>query len=411
MNIPQSIQERIIHDRWKNFARVHGITLGNNKSICINNIEEAATNEDSINLALHSFVAEEIARGKNRYMYICLFHPSKKLDLQNKSHIENIISTKFNCSLGLNELLNSYAPTSNDLEKPNLVYCKASFKTLDNGIKVLDKISLCFKEFYKIEAFVHEGNRISSKIETDYIWCDIQISKQMVIVKSKDESKSTKKIRNAEGICQRYQSMIFEFFNLGEKLSVGEINNTIYKIYKEFTDTAEREFKNQVDPFKGRILSFSNEIASELNLIDATYPLNIPIRIQRLFERSLIQQNFDKYLNFFTGKKGIVTRLFFSDESGATVNARSGDKSKEGIAVADIYFDTRETIDEIKALDIIWVTWFIQNNDQLIKKSKTKIFVSTKNFVVHFLYDYVLEEEENYVFSNIEEFKNKVLPQ
>lgn len=410
MNIPQTIIDRITYDSWKSFARVHNIPLGQVKDVCIENIREAAQSDASLEIALHSFIAEEISRGKNRYMHICLFDPSKKRFLQNKQQIEDILLLKFNNSLGTNELLQPYTPSSNDIDKFKLIYSNLECTNSESGLDIPNKISLCFQEFYKIDSFTHAGNVIPSKIETDYIWCDIHLNKQMVIVKSKDTSTSNRQTRIAEIICSKYQNIIFENFSLGEMLSVGEFNNTLYKIYKDFTDTAEREFKNKLEPFKEKIMTLTEEISSELELTSPTYPLNIPLRIQRLFERSLIQQNFDRYTNFFIGKKGIVTRLFFSDESGATVNARSGDQSKEGIAVADIYFDTRETIDEIKALEIIWVTWFVQRNDEFIVNSKTKIFVSNKSFVVHFLYNYVSEEEENYVFSNIEEFRRKILP-
>lgn len=409
MEIPQSIVDRITNNRWRTFAKSIEVGLGILKEDCIKNINTAITNDNNPKNALLEFIADELSRGKNRYMQISKFSTAKKLIFQEKSYIADILKNKFNCLPNENKLLETKNPLSiNDTNEPILVYSKVTKKKSNTTLDLIEKIDLCFKEYYAVGGFTYKGVKIPVTIETDFIWCEIDVNKNNVKIKTKDESTSNHKTRNATTICAKYQKLIFEVFNLGEMESVAEINNTLYKIFKDFTDTAEKEFIDKVAPYLKDISTFTDTLSDKLKIQSSVYPLDIPLRVQRLFERSLIQQDFEKYTSFFTGKKGVVTRLFFSDESGATVNARSGDQSKEGIAVADIYFDTRETIDELKALETIWVTWFVQNEDTLITNCKTRIFVLNDSYVVHFLYGYVLEEEENYVFSNIERYRTEI---
>lgn len=397
--IPAHVKDNIINKQWRMFAKENDIKLASSKETLISNIDEAIRNKEISSDKLDDFISEELSRGNNRYMQISKFEPQNILKMQNIDFIVKVLKRNYNKDDKFNEICNSH---SNDINI-HLIYFNYENNSENNFVK---KVSLCFKEFYKVPSFKYDDVVIPEKTEIDIIWCDIDVQKQNIIIKSKDRTSKSKKYRIAENVCAFYQALIYNLFELGTESFIGDFSNTLYKIYKDFTDTAEREFREAIKPYHKKIEDFTNDISKELGMIGQRYSLNIPLRIQRLFERNLIQHNFEKYISFFEGKKGIVTRLYFSDETGATVNARSGDQSAEGIAVADIYFDTRETIEELKALQTIWVTWFVQENNDFIKNSKTRIFVTSSHYVVHFLHEYVLKEEEEYVFSNIERYSS-----
>jgi hypothetical protein len=128
----------------------------------------------------------------------------------------------------------------------------------------------------------------------------------------------------------------------------------------------------------------------------------------------------------------------FKDDRGGRINARSQHRSMP-IQTSDIFFDTRETIDEVKLLDNLWVAWFKEleaseiddeiqdsleldfdsededidisiSDEELIEterkavRIRTKIASYTGFYKVEFK-RYLLKEEYNHVLSLIESFK------
>lgn len=68
-------------------------------------------------------------------------------------------------------------------------------------------------------------------------------------------------------------------------------------------------------------------------------------------------QNEEVITQYVDGKKGYINMFDFKDDRGGRINARSQHISTP-IQTSDIFFDTRETIDEVKLLDSLWVVWF-----------------------------------------------------
>ncbi|EMF0058296.1 hypothetical protein PGC22_002783, partial [Enterococcus hirae] len=129
---------------------------------------------------------------------------------------------------------------------------------------------------------------------------------------------------------------------------------TLYNIYKEMTEKAEAPFKEKIDQdVKQEIaqlfISVSRKIGYKINNDN----LKIPNRIERLFERGLINQQYNIYSQFEHGKIGIIKRIVFFDKTGANVSAMVKEID-ENISSYDIYFDTRDTLDEQKALNKLW---------------------------------------------------------
>lgn len=397
--ITNSIKDFISFLSWKNLCRDYNLETLKKKDM-INSILQQGINENKINKSIiNHFIAAELSRGNNRIMFVSKFKITKTPILQQESFILKILFEKLHKKNTFNEL--SLEPK----DDVSIAYFNYYFDTN----RLIEKISICFTEKYKIPGFVNQdGSYITPKNDIDYIWCDINVNEQSLIIKTRDRYSQSKTYRNANAINIFFREKVRELFDLGELEKVGNIKNTLYNIYKDFTDTAEKPYKEKLEPLYNEINSFTNTIVKQIQLPSNTYPVNLPSRIQRLFERALIQHNFDDYERYFEGKTGVVTRIAYSDQTGATVNAKSGDASNEGIAVADIYFDTRDTIDHNQTLDIIWVTWFIHSQTRGITKSNTKISVYSDYFIIHFLYDYVNEEEEKNVFSNFRRFEIQI---
>ena len=135
-----------------------------------------------------------------------------------------------------------------------------------------------------------------------------------------------------------------------------ETKGTLYTIFKVLTDKAEGPYATKVNEKVIEIENKVNELAASIGVANAKQPVDIPVRVARLFERALILNDLMNYKAYDKEKLGIVDKIAFSDHSGAKVSAFSGD---DGIEVADIYFDTRETLDELQQLNRLWVRWFL----------------------------------------------------
>lgn len=160
----------------------------------------------------------------------------------------------------------------------------------------------------------------------------------------------------------------------------------------------------------------------------------------RLIERNLIINDIHNYLRYHIDRAGVIDRISLTDLSGASANVLSGDS--DGLDVANIYFDIRETIDEIKKLDKVWIKWFsgqiisssaLQVQQQLelfeveeLEESEeepeqstlledeesntiiTRLEVNKDYVVINFLKKYWISKEvQDYVLSIIKEFEEK----
>jgi len=213
---------------------------------------------------------------------------------------------------------------------------------------------------------------------------------------------------NNSGTRELYEEIskiVREVFSLTPRTQE-DVKYTIYKMFKDLTHIAEKPFREKVEPFYEDIKVFANECVRRLGLRSLQDPIDLPYRLFRLLERALIQKDFDLYQTFFEGKRGIVDRIVFSDQTGAFVNARSG-PDNNGIAVADIYFDTRDTIEDLRQLDKLWVTWFYKYNpDKPTERIPTKFMVHKEYFIIHFLYAYTTKEVDDIVLSNFKYYES-----
>lgn len=400
--ITEGIVDYINVDRFRILARNNGVPVSGSKKDLVLRITEAVNGEiNNSTLSeekLDAFIAEEINFGKNRMLFISSFPSSQ---LQNVSTLEKV--TEFLEKKGFpqgnfNILKSTYKP-----EYTTLVYLNV---ISENDLNNTDKISMCFAKTLVLDNLLdEEGEPLPPKKVTDYIWVDILPIEEKIIIKLRQRYSNTwTNNSKAKEIYDEIATIVRETFSLAPT-SMGEFKNVFYKIYKELTKTAEKPFRDKVSPFMEEITTVANGLSEKVGIESSSSPVNLPYRLSKLLERALIQQDFDLYERYFAGKKGIVNRIYYSDETGASVNARSSDR-EEGIAVADIYFDTKESIEENGKLDKLWVKWFYKFDDETpLIRIETKFEAYKEYFMVHFLYAYTTKEVQEHVLSNLKYFE------
>ena len=152
-------------------------------------------------------------------------------------------------------------------------------------------------------------------------------------------------------------------------------------------------------------------------LINDIEDIKLAYRIQKLFERNLIQKDFIK----FRTKKvddGRILNISYSDDVGGNVKASSGGSFLNGKANQEfdlqdssVYFDTKESIYNDRELSSITVSWVNKSTLDDDRFDTIDIRYSAyKNFyVTHFLRYNVREEIYDYVLPKFNEYKRKPL--
>jgi hypothetical protein len=396
------IVDAINLERFRELLRNNGLAVSGTKKELTSRIIQAINgelerSEHTLTVEkLDEFIANEIAHGKNRMLFISSFPEQASQNLKDIEFVKKSLEEANLPTENFNILRTTSLP-----ENTTPVYL--NIEQFNNEVT---KISLCFAKKDVISGLVdEEGEVIPPRMETDYIWTDIIPDEQKIIIKMRQKSGSnfTNYSRTKE-IYDEISTLIRETFSLAPK-NLGSVKNIFYNMFKDLTETAEKPFRDKVSPFVQQITDFANDIAEKIGLKSSAYPVDLPHRLVRLLERALIQQDFDQYERYFEGKRGIVTRIYYSDDTGASVNARSSE-SEEGIAVADIYFDTKESIESRGVLDKIWITWFYRENpNKPLQKIETKFEAYKEYFIIHFLYAYTTKEIQNHVLSNFKHYE------
>lgn len=390
--------DRINLDSFRDFCRENTIPVSGLKLELVNRIGESLERGEITQLQIDNFVADEICHGRNRLLFISSFPPSQVAELKQVSVVRDRLRRSGFSSRNFNNLCS--VSRTQDL---TLVYLHIR----ETG-ELVTGINMCFAKVSVITGLTNEdGDELPPKYDTHYIWTQIIPDERKIIIKVQprygnyfDNLSSTKEVYN------EVSAVVRGTFSL-----VPVTQNTkhvLYKIFKDLTHTAEKPFRDLVEPLSDDIKTFADECAEKLGLPNSVFPLNLPQRVTRLLERALIQHNFIAYQQHFAGKIGVVDRIAYSDQTGGQVNARSG--QDEGIAVADIYFDTRDTIETLQMFDKIWVTWFYVDPDKnggTPERIETKFEVNkNKDYLsVHFLYSYTNREVEDFVLSNFNRYE------
>lgn len=394
------VVERINADRFENLLRSYHMPISGVKGIVVKRILESIDNGNQNGLTeekFDQFIAEEICHGRSRTLFVASLVSDSVKKLIDEDFSRDLLIQGGLGEKNFNELR---APINPDSE------WRVYYANLSTQKKVVEKIDLCFARGYYIDVKVQtfEGEKIQERLRADYVWVTILPQEEKMIIKLWDRSgHQTEAMATMRKLFDELSEIVQGIFGIKVYKANSSFKAIIYKIFKDLTETAEKPFKNKVDQSKDLIREFSEQCVKRLGLPNSLDPIDLPYRIFRLLERALIQHKFEDYKSFFVGKIGVVDRVSFSDQTGAYVNARSGE---DGMAVADIYFDTRDTIEELKLLDKIWVTWFQMIDGQpKPREIETRIEVYNDYHVIHFRYGYTTKEVENLVFSHIKRYE------
>lgn len=396
ISISDGIVDYINVDRFRQLARQCGVPVSLPKTELVQRIIDVVNNNEEFEVLLDNFVAEEINYGKNRMLFVSSFPSSQVHHIYNLEKVFTSLERKGFSTQNFNILKETSEP-----DETSLVYLN-----IDSNEDNVKHIDMCFAKTLLIEGlFDEEGEPLPPRRVTDYIWVELLPEDEKIIIKLRQRySNNWANNSKAKEIYDEISTIVRETFTLAPK-SMGTIKNVFYNIYKDLTKTAEKPFRDKVEPFDQEIIEVAKDLSEKVGILDPEDPLNVPHRLIRLLERALIQQDFDEYERYFEGKKGIVNRIYYSDETGASVNARSSEK-EEGIAVADIYFDTKESIEESRKLDKLWVKWFYKENSEAqIERIETKFEAYKEHYMIHFLYAYTTKEVQEHVLSNLKHFE------
>ena len=390
--IPEGIREFIFRYRFQNFLRENQKPHSGN---VFERLEQAVIEDPDLEKRFEEFIVNEVSNGKNRQIFWCDFSVESLSILGDISKIKSRLQNHNLPTENFNNLLKAEAP-----ELGEMVY----LNILEGNGQTPDKISLSFMYEYPIETEAEDG--ITSQTIHDYIWVDVFPHQQYLQIKTRPYTNQyLANLHHSNKVFDYYHLYLKNLFNISY-LNMEESKGILFNIFKVLTNRAEEDYRVRIDIVENSIIEKTKELASLIDLSNIKYPVDLANRISRLLERSLILNDLDNYMAYDPEKLGIVDRIDFSDQSGAKVNALS---QEEGIEIADIYFDTRETLDEIKQLNKLWIRWFLRNpsdNPNETQHIETKFEVYNDRMIILFLgVQSAPKEVQNHVLSLFRKFK------
>ncbi|TQS00038.1 hypothetical protein [Paenibacillus ottowii] len=348
MEIPKGLADYLYQYRIRDFLKKNGKTHSGKPS-AYERLNNALMEDNTFIDTFKDFVVEEINYGRNRQIFICNFAVESLSVLGSYRSVQSNLAARSLPFENFNDLM------SVDSKAGDMVYLNV--EQLDDQVK---KISMAFIREASVEVDDGEG-MITTKIITDYDWIDIFPQKRYLLIKTRPHSNNyiVNEAQSKQDF-EYYWELLKNIFKI-VYINMSETKNTLYRIFKVLTDKAEAPYSKKVLDNLSVIEHTIKELSSTVELKSSKYPVDIPIRVARLFERSLILSDLINYKAYDKDKLGIVDKIDFSDQSGAKVVALS---AEDGIEYADIYFDTRETLDELMKLNKLWVTWFLHDSNE-----------------------------------------------
>ncbi|MCM3118159.1 hypothetical protein M3610_23305 [Neobacillus sp. MER 74] len=428
------IKELINVAAVRKFAKDHGVDYQGAKNIIFTNILLAVRSERLSEEIVRSFIKEQIWYGKNKHNFFIEVDEETIAHYKEKDSLLEYFSNR-----GIHPFNNMdriFIPEGVSL-------ARFEYDVNEHDENLISKLYLGYIEKNYTYHFDNQ-TPVFEPINT-YVCVELDLLNNLLVLRVRSQSsiKSGQDVNSpsvtANYLAKKYLKRFeddygFEYLDGAAE----EMKNTMYKIEKEMTNFIELQFKPKIEESQDLINNFTTQIAENLNLPSNTEPLNLPERIIGLLERAMIMKNEDVIKMYVEGKKGYVNMFDFKDDRGGRINARSQHRSMP-IQTSDIFFDTRETIDEVKLLDNLWVAWFkelkspeideeIQDSFELDLDSededidisvsdnefteherkairiKTKIASYTGYYKMEFK-RYLIKEEYNHVLSLIESFR------
>lgn len=349
------------------------------KDTLFNHIDQNISDND-IPLLLDLY-AQEIKYGNNRRIYI------QDITLQSIKSLATVARTREklqNANLPIDNF-NEITSIINEPNKENLIYLKITPNPANsNEVLFLD---MCF-----LESTIDKKDEA---IHLEYVWITIDINSRELKIKLRPME--TNKRFGLESIdntrFRKYSNLLHGIFNLDYRNGSPK-KTALYRVFKNLTEQAEKPFAAQMENLKSDAVTTIQTYLDSLDIDTDEIRRSTEIRFLKLLERALIQENFSEYYSYSKDKLGIVASMNFRDRTGASVRTKAF--ANEGINLADIYFDVKETIHENKIMDNLWVDWFKDEHTTI----KTRFEAHDDYYLIHILYKYYTEEDETFVISS-----------
>ncbi|NEN82798.1 hypothetical protein [Paenibacillus elgii] len=391
--IPRDVQDGLSSDSLRRFIiekKINKPYRGGDKRDRVRLIQEAINNKIISEHDLEVFVSKELKRGKNRTLYICELKYESIRKLQSFLYIQSKLFENGIKSISTSEILKSTRPASPKLAHLNIV----------RDHDVVHCVSFCYTHKVNLKKFSTDA---PPQFDTDFVWIEIDLIKGMVIFRLRERNNSFGK-SNDKALFLHYLNQMKLMFDIQTEGAIVH-RNTLFKIFRELTAKAEEPFRKKTAVLNNDIEILTSNCIEKLPLKDYKIIEDFRERLEGLILRSMIQENFLEYSSYSEGKRGLIDRYYYTDGTGASVNAKTGDENRS-ISLYQIYLDTKHSIDKMQLIDKLWVTWY-RKKDNLspLEKIRTKLEVFKECYTIHFLYDHHKEEVENHVFSEFNAFE------
>ncbi|QPQ29999.1 hypothetical protein [Lysinibacillus sp. JNUCC 51] len=427
--IREDIVELVHSAVVRQFAKDNGVDSKGNKEVIFKNIENAV-NAGSLEVdVVRDFLRNELWYGKNKHNFFIEIDPETFEEFISKEKLLGYFEDR-----GIHPFNN--IDRINQPASPTL--SRFEYETSEEDDDIVTKVYLGYIEKNYL-MFFEEKQSLFDPVNT-YICIEMDFIKNILTLRTrsqasiKEDENMKSQVISSNYLAKKYLERMKDEFEL-EFLdgATEEMKSVMYRIEQELTNFVELLFKPEVENHLELIEGFTQQIAGNLKLPSNNNPINLTDRIVGLLERALIMKDEDIISVYVVGKKGYVNMFDFRDDRGGRINARSEERGTP-IQTSDIFFDTRETISEVKLLDNLWVVWFKEvsasteavqseldfddevdgetmlsvepkeEDEKKVIRIKTKLGTYTGFYKVEFN-RYLIKEEYEHVLSLIESFK------
>lgn len=393
------IEDELRNEYLKTILKKHGISTTNLRRADLLERFYGLRSSNTITDDLFwTYVAKVFKYGNNRIILTSYVNINPTSDILMQTSLERRLNSKSEPSGKYNKLIE--LSEQDRFVDDTLVYQDIS---IDEEQQV-QSIERCYCRTETVFITDDQGETSSSLLYF-FTWVNLNVLNRIITIHTRNPGIShLHESRAINTVHEKFIQIFKDLFSLSIQNIVHQ-KRTLYNIYKEMTDTAEKPFREKVDRYKKDFEDFYTTMNSKLNYRSDIDSIKLLDRMIRLYERGLITQNEDLYTQYHDGKYGIVQRIVFCDNTGANVSAKVKE-IEQNISNYDIYFDTRDTLDEKKMLDKLWVVWYYTPIGKQTKRDfLVKFEIQDDYYVSHFIGPYLMEEVANYVFSKFREFE------
>lgn len=401
--VQRFIRDEIVIQHLNHFLKQNNIPIKKKIPDTISYLEECVNNNiNGLNETIvNGFIKDTIKYGSRRFLYITKF---KKHDIKKMQSLKNIHEAinYIDASIQLEENhlnilndINSNLLVDKEIDKDYIEFINLE---VDEEQKNVEYIELCISSFNKN---VDGGIIFDSKT---YIWIEINIREQVICFRVPSSTYHFGEPSLSNQTFNYYLELLKEAFGINFE-DMNTYKEILYNISKDIFEIAEKPF---LERFNASQLSIERmlKLADRNGLFDkkASYDL-FSGRLEDLIQRIIIQENFDEYMSHAEGKDGIITKLEFTDPTGASVRANAGTKKDGTLESCDIFFDTRKTLSEESTIDQVIIEWFLPHTISTADRVSCRFFVANKFLAVNFQFVKLNREVEAYVFSKLKQYQ------